>query len=92
MARQVPPKNMGAADEAAQLVQLVASPMHVWHVALQLKQTPRPLVVLGYCPMAQAELQLPVAWSNVAPATQDVQLLGPAPLQDAQEASHGWQL
>ena len=72
-------------------VQLVAEPRHVWHVALQLVQTPA-LSVSGfrYKPIAHGIVHVPWPALKVAPATHDVHAEKPESEHVAQDASHAW--
>ena len=70
-------------------VQLVLVPKHVWHVALQLRHSPRPSFVERKSPIEQTVVHVPAPTLKLAPATQEAQLVDVPPVHVAQEA---WQL
>ena len=79
---------MGSVPPASHEVQLVPSPRHVWHVALQLRHVPRPESVLRKLPSAHVDVHVPALSVNVAPAKHEVQSLDVRPVHVAHVASH----
>ena len=79
---------MGSVLSSAHDVQLVAVPSHEAHVALQLTQVPRPLMVVRNCPRAHSEVHVPAPSSKEAPGKHEAQPVAVPSVHVAHEASH----
>lgn len=84
-----PSKRMGTVSAWSHDVQLVDDAKHVWHVLLQLRHSPNPPAVssIRYSPTAHVDVHVPATLSKVAPSTQAVQLVEPAPAHVRHELS-----
>ena len=83
---------MGVLPACEHEVQVVAAPRQVWHVALQLRQVPRPTSVSRKLPIGQTDVHVPADESCVTPETHEVQLVEAPFVQVAHEGSQSVQV